>query len=122
MTAKSQIHLARVYDDLSHLHGTRLLVDRLWPRGLRKEDLQVDEWVRDIAPSTELRHWFNHEPEKWSEFQRRYLNELANNLEAVERCLVWLRKGSVTLLYAAKDSEHNNAVVLANFLPHMLKK
>lgn len=122
MTAKSQIHLARVYDDLSHLHGARLLVDRLWPRGLRKEDLQVDEWVRDIAPSTELRHWFNHEPEKWPEFQRRYLNELANNPEAVECCLVWLRKGSVTLLYAAKDSEHNNAVVLASFLPHMLKK
>ncbi len=118
MSAKPVIHLARVYDDLSKVHGARLLVDRLWPRGVQKESLHLSKWVRDVAPSNTLRQWFAHEVEKWPEFQKRYRKELQDNHEAVEQCLVWLRKGSVTLLYGAKDHEHNNAVVLADYLAH----
>lgn len=122
MTSQSTIHLARVYDDLSKVHGARLLVDRLWPRGVKKEELHLSEWMRDIAPSNELRQWFGHDPEKWQVFRQRYSDELKANPEAVERCLVWLHKGPVTLLYGAKDYEHNHALVLAEYLTHHAKK
>lgn len=113
--AASAIHIARVYDHPS-AEGASLLVDRLWPRGIAKADLAPDEWIRDIAPTTELRKWFGHDPAKWEEFRRRYRAELDANAEAVERCLAWCRKGSVTLLYGAKDHEHNQAVELRDYL------
>lgn len=122
MTGETSIHLARTYDDLSHIHGARLLVDRLWPRGVQKESLHLSEWIREVAPSNELRRWFGHDPKKWLAFRQRYIAELDENVAAVEQCAVWVRKGAVTLLYGAKDREHNNAVVLAEYLAHHTKK
>jgi len=107
------IRLKRVYDDASLDDGMRVLVDRLWPRGLSREAAKVDLWLKGLAPSDELRHWFNHDRERWPEFRERYRAELAENSEDLEtlRRLV-AGKTPVTLLFAAKDSEHNNAVVL----------
>jgi uncharacterized protein YeaO (DUF488 family) len=107
------IRLKRVYDDASLDDGMRVLVDRLWPRGLSREAAKVDLWLKGLAPSDELRHWFNHDPERWPEFRERYRAKLAENSEDLEtlRRLV-AGKTPVTLLFAAKDSEHNNAVVL----------
>lgn len=116
MTSAKSVHIARVYDDPRETTGARLLVDRAWPRGVKKADLDHDEWIRDVAPSTKLRKWFGHDPNKWDEFRDRYLAELADNEDAVSRCLEWCRKGSVTLLFAAKDREHNQAVVLRDYL------
>ncbi|WP_322866215.1 DUF488 domain-containing protein [Aquicoccus sp. G2-2] len=112
----ARIHIARVYDDLDGVEGARLLVDRIWPRGIRKEALGHDDWLKDIAPSTELRKRFGHDPDKWQDFRARYRAELDDNPDAVERCLKWCRKGSVTLLYGAKDEAHNQAVVLRDYL------
>ena len=92
--------------------GVRILVDRLWPRGLTKEKAALDLWLKDIAPSTELRKWFAHDPEKWKEFQRRYTAELKSNPDALELLSAEIRNGPVTLLYAAKDQDHNEAVVI----------
>jgi uncharacterized protein YeaO (DUF488 family) len=117
---RARIHIARVYDDLSAIKGARLLVDRLWPRGIRKEALGHDDWLKDIAPSTELRKWFGHDPDRWQDFRARYRAELDDNPDAVERCLKWCRKGSVTLLYGAKDEAHNQAVVLRAYLREQL--
>ena len=107
------IRLKRVYDDASPDDRTRVLVDRLWPRGLSREVAKVDLWLKGLAPSDGLRHWFNHDPERWLEFRKRYRAELAENSEDLEtlRRLV-AGKTPVTLLFAAKDSERNNAVVL----------
>jgi uncharacterized protein YeaO (DUF488 family) len=107
------IRLKRVYDDASPDDGTRALVDRLWPRGLSREAAKVDLWLKDVAPSDALRRWFNHDPERWPEFRQRYRAELPENSEDWEtlRRLVASKK-PVTLLFAAKDIEHNNAVVL----------
>ncbi|WP_208542166.1 DUF488 domain-containing protein [Brevundimonas naejangsanensis] len=107
------VGLKRVYESPSQADGTRILVDRLWPRGLSKDKAQVDLWLKDVAPSTELRQWFNHDPEKWSDFQRRYRAEL---LAAVSELKAALASGRATLLYGAKDEAHNDAVVLAAFL------
>ena len=96
--------------------GTRILVDRLWPRGLTKEKAQVDLWLKEIAPTTELRKWFGHDPAKWAEFQRRYTAELRNNKEQVTLLKQESANGTVTLLYGARDEEHNEAVVLQNLL------
>ena len=90
----------------------RILVDRLWPRGLTKEKANVDIWLKDIAPSTELRKWFSHEPAKWAEFKKRFHNELKENNEQVLLLKEQLKKGPVTLVYGAKDEEHNEALVL----------
>lgn len=106
------LKLKRIYDPPSKGDGKRVLVDRLWPRGIRKEDARVDEWLKDIAPSDELRRWFSHDPSKWEEFKRRYKEELKDKREIIERLKTEAKKGMVTLLYAAKDEEHNNAVVL----------
>lgn len=112
-----RITLARVYDDPRQVpRGARLLVDRLWPRGIGKDDLDLDDWMKDVAPSGDLRKWFGHDPDKWAEFRRRYLAELDENVEAVERCLAWCRNGPVVLLYAAKDRDYNQAVVLRDYL------
>src|SRR5215471_12345718 len=93
-----------------------MLVDRLWPRGLSKEKAKVDLWLKEIAPSTELRKWFGHDPAKWAEFKRRYDKELEKNTEYVARLMAELKHGPVTLLYGARDNEHNDAVVLLEWL------
>jgi uncharacterized protein YeaO (DUF488 family) len=122
--ARTKLHpmsiaLKRVYDDKSPDDGFRVLIDRLWPRGLDKASAGIDLWVKDAAPSTELRRWFGHDPEKWQEFQRRYRDELGHNDTALAT-LRDLAKGhkKLTLLYAAKDTAHNNAVVLKDVLAH----
>lgn len=108
------IKIKRVYEKPGEEDGFRILVDRLWPRGLTKEKAALDLWLKDIAPSTELRKWFNHDPDKWKEFKKKYLNELKDNKEAVSLLKDHLKKKTVTLLYAAKDSDHNEALVLSN--------
>ena len=92
------------------------LVDRVWPRGIAKADLQVDAWVKDVAPSTELRTWFGHDPDRWGEFRRRYLAELKDNRDAAKPLIEAAAEGTVLLLFDAKDTEHNQAVVLAEWL------
>lgn len=120
MAKKAQIEIARIRDKDASAKGAALLVDRLWPRGIRKEDLHHDDWIKDVAPSTELRKWFNHDADRWDEFRRRYRAELDDNKEAVEQCLAWCRKGPVTLLFDARDEERNQAVVLRDYLAEKL--
>src|SRR5262249_53599294 len=114
--AASNIHLKRVYDPPSEDDGARVLVDRLWPRGIHKEAAKLTVWLKEIAPSPELRKWFGHDPARFHEFSRRYRAELVANGEAVSQLNELLKHGSVTLLYAAHDIAHNHAVVLADFL------
>jgi uncharacterized protein YeaO (DUF488 family) len=109
------IHLQRVYDHATP-EGAVFLVDRVWPRGVGKEDLELDGWLKDAAPSNELRVWFGHIPERFGEFAQRYRAQLKAHPEAVEPIREALREGPVTLLYAAKDTEHNQAVVLRDYL------
>jgi uncharacterized protein YeaO (DUF488 family) len=113
---KIDIKIKRVYEKPNSKDGTRILVDRLWPRGLTKERARVDLWLKEIAPSTELRKWFSHETGKWNEFQKRYRAELKNNKEQLLLLKKTATKGPVTLLYAAKDQEHNEATVLQDLL------
>lgn len=110
-----EIKLKRVYEKPDEKDGYRILVDRLWPRGLTKEKAAVDLWLKNIAPTTQLRKWFAHDPEKWNEFQKKYLKEVKENTEAVSDLKNHLKKGTVTLLYAAKDEVHNEALVLKNY-------
>ena len=110
------IRLKRVYDPPAKTDGRRFLVERLWPRGIKKEDLHIDGWLKDAAPSTELRKWFNHDPAKWGEFQRRYFSELKKNVEAWKPIIQAAKQGTVTLLYSSRDAEHNNVVALKKFL------
>lgn len=117
-----KINLKRVYDPVSKEDGPRILIERLWPRGVKKEDLIMDEWLKDVAPSTDLRKWFSHDPAKWKEFQKKYFKELDENHEALEPILKALHKGRVTLLYSSKDTEHNNAVSLKNYLEENMRK
>lgn len=112
----THIQIKRVYMQPSSDDGMRILVDRLWPRGLTKEKASVDLWLKEIAPSNELRKWFAHDPGKWEEFQTRYLAELKGNAEPLARLKQEAAKGPVTLLYGAKDEEHNEAVVLLKIL------
>ena len=107
--------IKRVYENPDPADGFRILVDRLWPRGLTKEKVHADLWLKEIAPSAELRKWFNHDPEKWEEFKVRYLSELDQNKKAVTLLKEQLKKGEVTLLYAAKDQQHNEAIVLFQY-------
>ena len=113
---KTAVRLKRAYDPPSRADGTRVLVDRLWPRGLRKADAAVDHWLKDVAPSHELRRWFGHDPERWAEFRRRYKVELARNTDAVAELRLLVRRGPLTLLYSARDEAHNQAVVLEELL------
>lgn len=116
---KPIIRVKRVYDPPSSDDGVRILVDRLWPRGLRKDAVRVDVWLRDVAPSDELRRWFGHDPSKWEEFKRRYFEELKNN-KAVEELMKLIRDGkTITLLYSTK-SPYNNAVALKEYLESKL--
>jgi uncharacterized protein YeaO (DUF488 family) len=110
------IKLKRVYAAKAVADGARLLVDRIWPRGLSKDRAALDAWLKEVAPSTELRHRFNHEPDRWEDFCKRYIVELRQKEEEVDQVLGFAEKGTVTLLYAARDDEHNNAVVLRDFL------
>lgn len=112
------IAIKRAYDEPTQEDGTRILVDRLWPRGLSKEQAHIDVWLKEIAPSDELRKWFAHDPEKFSEFRRRYKAELASGeaIDALGQLHELARQGPVTLVYAAHDNEHNNAVVLRDLL------
>ena len=113
------IRTRRAYDGSADDDGYRVLIDRLWPRGVAKEDLELDEWCKDVAPSEALRKWFGHDPEKWDEFQKRYRRELDSN-EACDALLKRARKAHITLIYGAKDEEHNNAVVLRDYLKEKL--
>jgi uncharacterized protein YeaO (DUF488 family) len=114
------IMLKRAYEPVAREDGTRFLVERLWPRGVRKDALRLDAWLKDVAPSTKLRQWFGHDPEKWQEFQRRYRAELDRNTEALEPILQAARRGRVTLIYSSHDQEHNNAVVLKTYIESRL--
>jgi uncharacterized protein YeaO (DUF488 family) len=106
----------RVYEPSEGSDGTRVLVDRIWPRGLTKEHASVDVWLKDIAPSAGLRIWFGHDPNRWREFQKRYFEELRANHAAVDRLTDLVSAGKVTLLFGAHDIERNNAVALADYL------
>jgi uncharacterized protein YeaO (DUF488 family) len=110
------IRIKRTYDPAARTDGRRFLVERLWPRGMKKESLVMDEWLKEVAPSTELRKWFGHQPERWPEFQRRYKEELRATPAAWKPLLDASRKGTVTLLYSAHDTERNGAIVLRDFL------
>jgi uncharacterized protein YeaO (DUF488 family) len=117
------IRIKRVYDAKHKADGFRVLVDRLWPRGLTKKQTGVDLWLKDIAPSRDLRKWFSHDPEKWDQFKRKYFAELEANRETVEQVMRKAReKGGVTLLFAARDQIRNNAVVLKEFLERKSKE
>jgi len=110
------IKLKRVYEHPAESDGKRILVDRLWPRGLTKEKAKVDIWLKEIAPSTELRKWFNHEPAKWAEFKKRYEVEMQRNPEIVSTLEELIAQGKVTIVYGAKDEAHNEAVVIKGYL------
>jgi len=110
------IKLERVYNKRSSADGKHYLVERLWPRGIKKTSLHLDGWFKDAAPSTELRKWFRHDPEKWEEFRRRYFAELDRTPGSWEAILQAARKNTVTLLYSSHDTEHNNAVALKEYL------
>ena len=113
-----RVELKRVYEEADANDGTRVLVDRLWPRGLSKERARVDAWLKEVAPSDELRRWFGHDPDKFAEFRKLYEAELASESgkEAMAKLRELVKRGHVTLLFAARDMEHNNAVVLRDVL------
>lgn len=111
------IQVKRIYDSVTEDDGYRVLIDRLWPRGFSKEDAKVDIWMKEIAPSTELRKWFHHDPDKWMEFQQRYKDELVNKKELIDQLLkLEKEKKVITLLFSAKDREKNQAMVLIEVL------
>jgi len=112
----SKIKLKRVYEPTSRSDGTRILVDRLWPRGLSKEEAAIDYWCKALAPSTTLRQWFGHKPERWEEFRKRYKAELVQQPETLTELRDFARKGPITLLFAAHDELRNNAVVVHELL------
>lgn len=115
-SAPKTIRIKRVYDPPERDDGARVLVDRIWPRGLSKDAAALTQWLKDIAPSAALRKWFAHDPAKWQVFRQRYRAELAGNEEALRQLRELAAKGTVTLLYSARDTEHNQAVVLSEFL------
>jgi uncharacterized protein YeaO (DUF488 family) len=114
------IQTRRVYEPAGRADGVRFLVERLWPRGIKKAALKIDGWLRDVAPSTPLRKWFNHDPKRWTKFRDRYLRELDSNPASYEPILKAARERTVTLLYSAHDTEHNGALVLKEFLERKL--
>jgi uncharacterized protein YeaO (DUF488 family) len=113
------IRLKRAYDAPEEVDGTRFLVDRLWSRGVKKEALRIDGWLKEVAPSDDLRKWFDHDPDRWEEFQQRYTRELKEKLGALDPIREAARRGDVTLVFAAKDTEHNNAVALQAYLKEL---
>lgn len=116
------INVRRIYDPVNEKDGARILVDRLWPRGVSKEKAKLDLWLKEIAPSTGLRKWFDHDPSKWQTFKEKYLTELKSNKEAIIKLKkVAEENQNVTILYAAKDREHNEALIVKNFLENQDK-
>lgn len=113
-----RINVKRVYEKPSKSDGIRILVDRLWPRGMTKERADIDLWLKNIAPTTELRKWFDHDPDKWKEFQKKYHQELKKNKGQVSLLNEQMKNGVVTLVYGARDEEHNEALVLKEWLGH----
>jgi len=115
------VKVKRVYDQPAKSDGHRVLVDRIWPRGLKKSEARIDEWLREIAPSIGLRKWFKHDPSRWEQFKKRYAGELEEHREQVEKLARQARKRTVTLLFAARDTTHNNAVALKDYLECMVE-
>ncbi len=113
---EDHVKLKRAYEQPDADDGTRILIDRLWPRGVKKADAAIDEWMKEIAPSTELRKWFGHDPERWPEFRRRYKAEIRRHREQFERLRALARHGRITLVFSAHDEAHNDAVVLKKML------
>ena len=111
----------RVYEPPSPRDGLRVLVDRLWPRGLKKEDARLDLWARELAPSTKLRQWYQHDPEKWPEFRRRYFAEIDEHPDAVKYLVARARRGQVTLVFSSREERLNNAVALREYLKRRLR-
>ena len=114
--AAANVKLKRAYEPAGDDDGKRVLIDRLWPRGVSKDDAALDLWLKDLAPSTELRKWFGHDPARWAKFQGRYSDEVREHPEPFEQLRDLARKGPVTLVYSAHDEEHNDAVVLRNLI------
>jgi uncharacterized protein YeaO (DUF488 family) len=112
----TSIWLRRAYDKPGRTDGQRILVDRIWPRGVTKDALALDDWIKDLAPSDDLRKWFDHDADRWDAFKEKYGKELDNRPEAVENLRARLKNGRVTLVYGAKDEAHNNAVALRDYL------
>ena len=114
------LKIKRVYESPKRDDGVRFLVERLWPRGIKKEELKMKAWLKEVSPSPELRKWYAHDVTKWEEFQKRYRKELQSNADALAPLLATAKDGNVTLLYSAKDTEHNSALVLKEFLEEKL--
>lgn len=114
------VKVKRVYESIGRSDGTRFLVERFWPRAVKKEKLKLEAWLKDVAPSDSLRRWFGHDPTKWEEFQQRYRAELQANPGALQPLMQAAKQGNVTLLYSARDTEHNNALVLKAYLEECL--
>ena len=121
MPKTEKIKIKRAYDEPAETDGYRILVDRIWPRGISKAESKIDEWLKDIAPSKKLRTWFAHDPDKWEEFKKLYFEELNTNTDLVEKLIAEIKRHPVTLLYAAKDENCNNAVALKEYLEKQRK-
>ncbi|MGC8776407.1 MAG: DUF488 domain-containing protein [Candidatus Micrarchaeia archaeon] len=115
------VGIKRIYDKREITDGKRILVDALWPRGVKRGTSNIDLWMKEVAPSTELRKWFAHDPSKWNEFKKKYMEELSKN-EHVSKLLDLVKNEDVTLVYAARDTEHNNAVVIAEYIKQKLEE
>jgi len=115
------IKMKRIYDRPSDQDGYRVLVDQLWPRGLKKEDARIDRWVKEIAPTTELRKWYNHDPEKWPEFKRRYFDELDGHVEFINEFIKTIKGRDVTFLFSSKELNLNNALALKEYIENKSK-
>ena len=112
----NHIRIKRAYEPPTDDDGTRILIDRLWPRGVKKENLALDQWAKELSPSTELRQWFGHDPARWQEFRRRYAAQLRQRTDLLDPLRALARKGPITLVYSAHDEAHNNAVAMREFL------
>ncbi len=110
------IKIKRIYDPASPQDGKRIYIDRLWPRGMKKEEVKIDEWLKEISPSDDLRKWFGHDPSKYEEFKKRYTKELEEHSEILEKIKKEAKRKTVTLLFSARDEEHNNATVMREIL------
>jgi len=114
--SRDRIRIKRAYEAPTHDDGTRILIDRLWPRGVKKTDAAIDEWMKEIAPSNALRKWFGHDPERWQEFRRRYRSEIQQHPNEFDRLRTLAQHGRITLVFSAHDEAHNDAVVLKDLL------
>jgi uncharacterized protein YeaO (DUF488 family) len=112
------VKIKRIYDPASRADGRRIYIDRLWPRGMKKEDAKMDEWLKELSPSDTLRKWYAHDPERYAEFKRRYIGELKLQRETLAKLRKAAKKQTITLLFSAKDAEHSNATVLKEVLSH----